>query len=508
MFIKMNNMRKVFYLQVILYVISGSVIGQTVNRNAEEDVWNPGMGNRSKIQLIEEFQGKWSGSNTFNNSEIYNQHGLRVKSFKASTLQLDSILGEEFDTVTGQWFLNYKCLCTYDSEGNLSAESFNRLDQIADQWFEYLKYEYDVNENIILEIEYEWDETTDQRIYDRKHEYTYDAGGNTTSTIYCYWSVQNNRWMFSERSEYFYDTNGNLIEEIIYKGDETHSLWIYDNKLEHFYNNDGNDTLTYNYNWAVSPGEWQISYKIESTYNSAGKINLKIRSYWESNNEEWDYSRKAEYIYNAAWKLTKNTNYYWYGDHWIEDSRLVNTYDENGNLNFFAWYIWDRDAGYWIGEISADVIFDLNGNILLMTAYLWDEQISDWVYEWTGEFSYNSSNLLSYLIYYNWNDSKNEWIEDYERTYYYTELVNSIPSVPDDFEIKFYPNPANEFIMVDLNNCIGPASLDIYDNQGHKVISQRLSGRDIIAVEHLNNGLYICVITSNGRTLIGRILIK
>jgi len=60
-------------------------------------------------------------------------------------------------------------------------------------------------------------------------------------------------------------------------------------------------------------------------------------------------------------------------------------------------------------------------------------------------------------------------------------------------EIKVYPNPASNYINIDINNSPenSISSIKIYNNQGQIVLNQLMNQEDRIDVSRFNNGIYI-----------------
>jgi hypothetical protein len=77
--------------------------------------------------------------------------------------------------------------------------------------------------------------------------------------------------------------------------------------------------------------------------------------------------------------------------------------------------------------------------------------------------------------------------------------VNSRMSTDNDFTI--YPNPANSFINLNVENVIGNGSIVITDLYGKQIKKQALSmGTNIIDIAKLPKGLYfVSTITSIGK---------
>jgi hypothetical protein len=79
-------------------------------------------------------------------------------------------------------------------------------------------------------------------------------------------------------------------------------------------------------------------------------------------------------------------------------------------------------------------------------------------------------------------------------------------------ELVIYPNPANNLINISIpNNISGNAKVEICNVTGAAILQQKVFVTDgiiIIPTDKLLNRIYIVKLTSEGRTLIAKVLIK
>lgn len=81
--------------------------------------------------------------------------------------------------------------------------------------------------------------------------------------------------------EYTYNSNGKEILEVNYQWDTTTNSWKNRYKSENTYDSNGNNTLNMGYNWDVT-NTWKNSGKYEFTYNSTGKVTLHMGYQWDA----------------------------------------------------------------------------------------------------------------------------------------------------------------------------------------------------------------------------------
>lgn len=71
-------------------------------------------------------------------------------------------------------------------------------------------------------------------------------------------------------------------------------------------------------------------------------------------------------------------------------------------------------------------------------------------------------------------------------------------------KINFYPNPAANEVVLELPES---GTVQIFDLSGRKVLGQNLSGKTILDVSQLNEGLYTISIKSGEKTLTRKLTI-
>jgi len=124
----------------------------------------------------------------------------------------------------GSWKEEYN----YDVDGNLILTEFFRRDSDNDEWKQWRRMEdsYIESGNITLHIVYIADE--EQLRLDKRFEYDYNETGLVMSEIESSWSRSKNDWKNSNKIVYTYDEYNNLMLSIEYNWDETNGWFIYE----------------------------------------------------------------------------------------------------------------------------------------------------------------------------------------------------------------------------------------------------------------------------------------
>jgi len=72
-------------------------------------------------------------------------------------------------------------------------------------------------------------------------------------------------------------------------------------------------------------------------------------------------------------------------------------------------------------------------------------------------------------------------------------------------DVSLYPNPTTNLVNIEIE---GQANVEIYSFLGQKVIEKNIQEKEIIAVDHLNSGIYLVKITQNGNTVTKKLIIQ
>lgn len=392
-----------------------------------------------------------------------------------------------------------------------------------------------------------------------KSEYAYNANGKLTKEVYYEWNKVTKKWVGSWRSEYTYNSNGNLTQDMSYNWVDSTKNWVNSYKTDYTFNNKGEIANETRYDWDKETNNWVVWMKNEKTYNANGSLTQEIFYYWDKSTSAFTIRSKREYAYNTNGKITQETssnymqgmanpwfpNYkyeYTYGvngnetcisynwdiitNQWVIYSKDETNYDSKGNQIEWISYDWDKTSGKFVGDSKEQNTYDTNGNMTLYFSFNWDPSASKWVENSKEEYTYNNSYLFNEIVYpfvgmesyfmhmitggnnYDWDITTSQWIVSGNFKMYYSQMnVSGIEDISAN-ELKIYPNPATGFVTFDLKDASEPATIEIFDIQGKKVIFQLLPVNKQIQVSQLNSGMYFYKINQNGQIFNGKIMIK
>ena len=389
-----------------------------------------------------------------------NSYTVRTKANINIIQTLDSVI--KYDITSNNQLINLeKNEYTYDSNGNMTEYLFSLW--LNNQWTNYSKnkYSYDTNGNLIEYIYYQWDDVSNQWNNKTKKEYNYDSNGYLTLKKIYDWN--NNQWNYNKKYEYTYDTNGNLILKNKYIVDVNTSQWINVNKIEYSYDTNGNIilvTVFYNDN---NTGQWINGTKAEYTYHANGNKTI-IYYYWDDTSSQWIYLTKYEY-----------------------------SYDTNGNLARYIYFEWDNNSRQWINRYKNENTIDLLINRLDLIE---------------PDYYFNTfQNKLLEVLLFLWDDAANSWGQLNKKSIFYYSDTSAINELSDN-NINLYPNPVSSDLNIYLKNNSGQALFELFDMQGHKLLSRKVYEKDQINLNGLSSGVYLYTIMIDGGKKSGKLIKK
>ena len=293
------------------------------------------------------------------------------------------------------------------------------------------------------QIDYSWDETSNQWVKGWRSEYTYDINGKNTLLINSIWN--GTTWEERDKSEYLYDANGNQTQRLSYLWDETSSQWVNWSKDEYTYDANGNQTQFILYGWNAS-SQWEITGKYEYTYDANGNQTQWILYSWDETSSQWVAGAKDEYTYDANWNRTQCLWYLWdetFSQWWLRcEYRYEYTYDANGNQTQRIDY---NDGSQYDKE---EYTYDANGNLTHTVEYYWDETSSQWVEDYKYEFTYDANGNEAQCIEYQWGETSGQWEEYYKSIMSYSYIKTGMNPPENTNTVKVYPNPSKDFIYI------------------------------------------------------------
>jgi hypothetical protein len=240
------------------------------------------------------------------------------------------------DDDTGKLVFYYKYTYTADSKGNLTQSISYDWDEAASQWlvFDRDEYTYNASGNLIQHLDYyNFSGSTSQLTY--KEEFTYNANGSMTQYLNFTWAESTSQWMAFQKGEYTYDAARNQTHYNNYQWNKVTSQWDATNRNEYTYDASGNMVQYLGHYWSIFTNEWINSTKYEYTYDAAGNVTQYLDySLNETTNQlvayykdEYTYDANGNIIQYLVHSLDENTN------QWVSIGREEFTFNNTYSFN-------------------------------------------------------------------------------------------------------------------------------------------------------------------------------
>jgi len=399
-------------------------------------------GNRQKIKR--DFKKKIERLN-------YNQSLDFDKTDRAMFERLDSMTWEYYDSFEQAWISDNRVEFEYNSrslcEGLLNYiydEDWILVDKQYIIYDEINRVERQIDSTLIEET-LEWVQTVE-------FEFFYTSNNFIDSVIITY---EDDGWLYFDKADLDYDAQGRLIEVIMAEKEIENMPWNVHSRDVYIYEDD--------------------------------LFQMEEQGQW-FNGQDWEISSKREYIFSENWAL-QSSQYFYFNEQsqdWTSRWKSEFTYDEFGNLDQDISFNWNEGQNDWLSSYYSRFVYnnDYNKDELILPIFL----ESDYIYQ-EGLIDYFNHMLMTAESYL-WNLD----IEEYELTgkehYYYSEQeIQGLDQLPK-LESNIYPNPAKDFISIEMETQNNFLQVQILNLQGQIVLEESIQNHQAISISRLSCGIY------------------
>jgi hypothetical protein len=115
-------------------------------------------------------------------------------------------------------------------------------------------------------------------------------------------------------------------------------------------------------------------------------------------------------------------------------------------------------------------------------------------------------NYSSHLVHIQYVNDTVGFVLDMGGNLYMNGVVSSISGIPDDLEVRLYPNPAKDVVKIVLLHEIKEFQIDIYDSRGFQVVG--LKNETVVDVSDFACGLYFVEVRSGEFSHVQKLVIR
>jgi len=331
----------------------------------------------------------------------------------------------------------------YDENGRVQRDIVFGLREVeleGAHWEEEEKVEYIYDENgdlvsyTELSFQYDYETGSSQWIPSENLLFSYqNEGKKVTIKRNSNWDSNEKEWLYQSNNYIVYNDHNQIIERgtIEYEGDPDSESTT---KEMLTYNEEGR-TLTNEYWMRITPdGEWNLIGRVEDSYDEMGNLVTEVVNYINGETGEITETKiqaKFDFEYDDEERMIAKTIFGppLGGYIWVENQKLMYTYDENGFTSSISLYSKTSFYIAGVGDVDSLVLssmenlqYDDHGNKIEVITTLWDEY----------DNSQSSKTRTTYK--YDYNINKTHFKKQFEslnipEPYLYADPVNEVLDV-------------------------------------------------------------------------------
>lgn len=206
--------------------------------------------------------------------------------------------------------------------------------------------------------------------------------------------------------------------------------WKNDRGENYEYDSNNNLTATIHLNW--SDDAWRISDKGTYTYNASNKVIEILSQTYDFITNTFENADKETYTYTAG-KPTEIVFYVWNGSIWVNDYKIVITYNANNLPETALSYTFNGTQ--WVND--GRNTFAYNGNNKISTSVTEELIDAQWVNSYKSLYTYNVNNKLTSERGANWDDFNTIWVEIDRTDYVLDANGNRISKTIDQNDYRY-----------------------------------------------------------------------
>ncbi len=411
---------------------------------------------------------------------------LIAKTSQAQTYYfVDTVTCFNWDIPNTEWDSTYREIYSYTPSGKISEYIFQYYSTQFDNSMRYTRT-YNSNDDLADEIHYNWSGTA----WDPTFRYLFFY--NTSNKLINRTNLQWNGTAYDSlnRELRTYDVNG-YNNSITYQSYS--SGWMNGAKILFTNDANGNPLNQKNLTWNNITSTWDSTMQIINTYNSANLLTTQIQQFWNGISNQWENNTKRVTVYNTSNQEMINYFLFWNAPNWDSSSRILYTYDVNGNKSSIINQTYQ--GGTWQNSFKNEYLFNSNNDQIRSFSYNWNA--GNWEPSTKDTTMYNANNLKTEWIlgYYNVGVYENS-----QRCIYTYESITFTGIEENPYQALgcLMPNPyAGQFVACDLK----PEKsyvISLFDMQGRLIMQQQVNnGSNGFSLNVLpENGLYIVQVQS------------
>ncbi len=277
-------------------------------------------------------------------------------------------------------------------------------------------------------------------------------------------------------------------------------MWKLTGKTNYTYDTDNKlsaDT-TYIQNWDKenSPEGWRFRNNTQYHYSKENSIDYYILSNWNIDSLKFiSHKREIKQYFDDGKTIKKTVVFFWDKQNrkWEADELKENTLENNFITKRYTQTFAESPTVY-----SQDFVCDFN---------VTKDQLALPTHGLDNNEQAVSHHLIQFKYHLKGDTETNEWEEYIKTEYVYSDLKTSTSlNIGVKNEINIYPNPATNFITINVIESYKDALFELFNVNGKLVLSKNIHHNESINIGTLNKGLYIYKATNGQKIITGKLI--
>ncbi len=329
---------------------------------------------------------------------------------------------------------------------------------------------FDSDDNIITNLEQNWNTGTNTWDNDYNTMNTYDSDNNLMTSVGQSWNMGTNSWDNDKKEVYTYDGDNNMLTHITQYWDNVFLTWVNSSQEIFNYNTNNDRTMYVNQYWNSGTNVWVNSSKHTYVYDANDDMVTDLYQTWDGGTMNWVNSNQHLYTYDANHHMLTDVYQIDVMTVWQNSSKTTNAYTGD-DLTTSVMQFWNSIMTTWDNSSRNLRTYDADHNMTMDVSQSWDAVASDFENTTRIQIMYNSFNQFTTL----WSDQWNAGIwqvqtSDMKQNYYYQTFGTSVANTTAKADFNLYPVPAQNFVRIEKTFSTPEAfTVSITDLQGRLI---------------------------------------
>lgn len=409
--------------------------------------------------------------------------------------KLDSTITKKYVSTSQSFEFYSKNEHSYDSLFRNDVVKIHSWDELSLAWDYYHLDKLTFNENSSVN-EYLYCSYLTNNGQCNKHIMTYYDSGEVDSTYQFHYDSISSQWLSMGIGNQIFNDESLLFSKTNLSWYLNSTSISYGSKHEILYDENQREKQTTFFTFNATSLAWDTLNKVLCEFN--GNVKESTNYEYNTTSNSWSTQGKIVETYNSDSLVTIVIAYNWSNNNWVESNKAINDYDNFNNLIRKTYQTWNENTSQWDNTTKYELFFDYNYTSNQLIEYLQSSEIaSNYLNNFLG---YNHK--LDYYTINTWTN--NSWFVRDTTTFYYSGQIVSIDNSTSNNNLKVYPNPACDYLILEDDQNF---TFELYDTNGKLVSSEYILKSKKVNI-NLNNGLYFYRVITCDNILNGKIVIS